>query len=89
MMGSLRRKILRKQLTTELEEQIRNSKQIAFNIPLSTKSWRRETIFSKLSIIIKHVDFIVQSGEVAFENLTVLKFRFSFPWLEIVYVCLS
>ena len=45
-----------------------------------------ETIFSKLSIVIKHVDFMVQSGEVAFENLTVLKFWFSFPWLEIVYV---
>ena len=40
---------------------------------MSTKSWRRETIFSKLSLVIKHVDFMVQSGEVAFENLTVLK----------------
>ena len=27
----------------------------------------------KLSIVIKHADFMVQSGEVAFENLTVLK----------------
>ena len=32
---------------------------------------------------------MVQSGEVAFENLTVLKVWFSYPWLKIVCVCLS
>ena len=34
--------ILRKQVTTKFEEQIRNSEWIAFNIPKSTKSWGRE-----------------------------------------------